>query len=75
MKTGDAAAAESVRLTPSDQRNTVRDLIKHAKKQGAQLVKAIKEQEKASEQASKGQPKGTAFGPLPGATGSSGASP
>ena len=36
---------------------------------------AIAEQKKASKQASKGQPKGTAFGPLPGATGAAGASP
>jgi hypothetical protein len=38
-------------------------------------VKAIKQQKKQSKQATKGQPKGTAFGPLPGATGASGASP
>jgi tetratricopeptide (TPR) repeat protein len=75
VKTGDEAAAESIRLTPKDLRNTVRDQVKQAKKQGAQLAKAIKEQEKASKQANKGQPKGTAFGPLPGATGSAGASP
>jgi tetratricopeptide (TPR) repeat protein len=74
-KAGDAAAAESVKRTPKDLRNSVRAQVKDAKKQGAQIAKAIKEQEKASKQASKGQPKGTAFGPLPGATGAAGASP
>jgi tetratricopeptide (TPR) repeat protein len=72
---GDEAAAEAIRRTPKDLRNSVRAQIKEAKKQGAELVKAIEEQKKASEQASKGQPKGTAFGPLPGATGAAGASP
>jgi tetratricopeptide (TPR) repeat protein len=72
---GDEAAAQAVRLTPKDLRNSVRAQVKEAKKQGAQLVKAIKQQKKQSKQATKGQPKGTAFGPLPGATGASGASP
>ena len=72
---GDEAAAEAIRRTPKDLRNSVRAQVKDAKKQGAQLVKALKQQKKASQQASKGQPKGTAFGPLPGATGASGASP
>jgi tetratricopeptide (TPR) repeat protein len=75
VEQGDTAAAEAIRRTPKDLRNSVRAQVKDAKKQGAQLVKAIAEQKKASEQASKGQPKGTAFGPLPGATGASGASP
>lgn len=75
VKQGDAAAAEAIRRTPKDLRNSVRSQVKDAKKQGAQLVKSIAQQKKASEQASKGQPKGTAFGPLPGATGASGASP
>jgi tetratricopeptide (TPR) repeat protein len=72
---GDEAAAEAISRTPKDLRNSVRAQVKEAKKQGAQLVKALKQQKKASQQASKGQPKGTAFGPLPGATGASGASP
>lgn len=75
VKKGDEAAAQAVRLTPKDLRNSVRAQIKEAKKQGAQLAKAIKQQKKASKQAAKSQPKGTAFGPLPGATGASGASP
>jgi tetratricopeptide (TPR) repeat protein len=75
VETGDEAAAESVRRTPADLRNTVWAQIKEIKKQGAELAKAIKEQEKASKEATKGQPKGTAFGPLPGATGQAGASP
>ena len=37
---------------------------KEAKQQGLKLAKAIKQQEKASKQQVKGQPKGTAFGPL-----------
>jgi hypothetical protein len=73
--TGDAAAAEAVRRTPKDLRNSVRAQIKDAKKQGAQIAKAVKAQKKATKQAAKGQPKGTGFGPLPGATGASGASP
>jgi tetratricopeptide (TPR) repeat protein len=75
VKKGDAAAAQAIRRTPKDLRNSVRAQVKDIKKQGAQLAKAIKQQQKASKQASKGQPKGTAFGPLPGATGSAGASP
>jgi tetratricopeptide (TPR) repeat protein len=75
VKKGDEAAAEAVRRTPKDLRNSVRAQVKDAKKQGAQIVKAVKEQKKASKQATKGQPKGTAFGPLPGATGASGAAP
>ncbi len=72
---GDAAAAKAIRLTPKDLRNSVRAQIKEIKKQGAQLVKALKQQAKAQKQATKGQPKGTGFGPLPGATGAAGASP
>jgi hypothetical protein len=75
VKDGDAAAAEAVRRTPKDLRNSVRAQVKEAKKQGAQIAKAVEQQKKASKQATKGQPKGTAFGPLPGATGASGASP
>jgi tetratricopeptide (TPR) repeat protein len=75
VQKGDQAAAEAIRRTPKDLRNSVRAQVKEAKKQGAQLVKAVKQQKKASKQATKGQPKGTAFGPLPGATGASGASP
>jgi tetratricopeptide (TPR) repeat protein len=72
---GDAAAAEAIRRTPKDLRNSVKAQIKDIKKQGAQLVKALKEQKKAQKKAAKGQPAGTGFGPLPGATGASGASP
>jgi hypothetical protein len=75
VRKGDEAAAEAIRRTPKDLRNSVRAQVKEIKKQGAQLVKAIKAQQKASKQKAKGQPGGTAFGPLPGATGSSGASP
>jgi tetratricopeptide (TPR) repeat protein len=75
VKTGDEAAAEAIRRTPKDLRNSVKSQVDEAKKQGAQLHKAIEQQKKASKQATKGQPKGTAFGPLPGATGASGASP
>jgi tetratricopeptide (TPR) repeat protein len=72
---GDKAAAEAIRRTPKDLRNSVRAQVKDIKKQGADLVKAIKAQQKAQKQATKGKPSGTAFGPLPGATGSSGSSP
>jgi tetratricopeptide (TPR) repeat protein len=75
VEEGDKAAAESIRRTPKDLRNTVRAQVKQVKKQGAELAKAIKESQKASREASKGQPKGTAFGPLPGATGAGGAAP
>jgi len=74
-KAGDKAAAEAVRRTPSDQRNSVRDLIKTSKKEGAQIAKAIVAQRKAAKAQGK---KGTeAFGPLPGtgATGASGSTP
>lgn len=72
---GDKAGAESVRRTPRDLRNTVRAQIKQIKKQGTELAKQIKEAEKAQRAQSKGQPKGTGFGPLPGVTGASGAAP
>ena len=75
VKKGDQAAAQAVRLTPKDLRNSVRAQVKEVKKQALQLAKAVKQQKKASKQATKGQPKGQAFGPLPGATGSSGAAP
>jgi tetratricopeptide (TPR) repeat protein len=76
VQAGDAAAAEAIRRTPKDLRNSVRAQVKEIKKQGAELVKARKAQQKASKQASKGQPSGTAFGPLPGGTTSSaGAAP
>ncbi len=75
VKAGDKAAAESVRLTPADQRNTVRDLIKTSKKQGAQTAKQITAARKAARK--QGQKGTSAFGPLPGtgATGASGATP
>ena len=55
----------------------MRSLIKDLKKQGAQIVKAVEEAEKAQRQAAKQgkeQPAGQNFGPLPGA-GAGGASP
>jgi tetratricopeptide (TPR) repeat protein len=75
VKVGDEAAAQALKRTPKDLRNSVKAQIADIKKQGAQLVKALKAQEKAQKQAQKGQPAGTGFGPLPGATGASGASP
>jgi tetratricopeptide (TPR) repeat protein len=77
--TGDRAAKEAVRRTPSDQRNTVRSLIKDTKKQGAEFAKALKEAKKAERQQQKssgqGAEPGQSFGPLPGAgaTGGGGA--
>lgn len=78
VEAGDRAAKEAVRRTPSDQRNTVRSLIKDTKKQGAEFAKALKEAKKAERQQQKtGQAAepGQSFGPLPGAgaTGSGGA--
>jgi tetratricopeptide (TPR) repeat protein len=81
VKAGDRAAKEAVRRTPSDQRNTVRSLIKDTKKQGAEFAKALKEAKKAERQQQKaggeGAEPGQSFGPLPGAgaTGGGGASP
>ena len=66
VKAGDAAAKEAVRRTPSDQRNTVRALIKEQKKQGRQVVKAVEAQKKAQKKAGKQGEPGTNFGPLPG---------
>jgi hypothetical protein len=70
VKAGDAAAREAVRRSPSDQRNTVRSLIKDLKKQGAQIAKAVKElkkaQKRAQKKAGKGEQPGQSFGPLPG---------
>jgi len=63
---GDRAAAEAVRRTPKDLRNSVRSQVKDAKKQGAQIVKAIAAQKKAAKKANKGTGRGNAFGPLPG---------
>jgi tetratricopeptide (TPR) repeat protein len=76
VKTGDRAAAEAIRRTPKDLRNSVKDQVKQVKKQGAQTVKAIKASEKASKKAAKGKPGGAAFGPLPGqGTGAGGSTP
>jgi tetratricopeptide (TPR) repeat protein len=77
VKQGDQAARKAIALTPRDQRNTVRALIKDTKKQGAQLAKALKEAKKAERKAGKGTKPGQSFGPLPGAgaTGASGAGP
>jgi tetratricopeptide (TPR) repeat protein len=68
VERGDAAAKEAVRRTPSDQRNTVRALIKDLKKQGKQVAAAVKEAKKAQREArKKGQESpDTNFGPLPG---------
>jgi tetratricopeptide (TPR) repeat protein len=66
---GDRAAKEAVQRSPSDQRNTVRSLIKDLKKQGKQIAKAVDEAKKAQKHAAKqgkDQPAGTNFGPLPG---------
>jgi tetratricopeptide (TPR) repeat protein len=75
VRKGDAAGAEAVRRTPKDLRNSVIAQVKDIKKQGAQLAKAIKAQQKAQKNLTKGKPAGTGFGPLPGATGSSGSAP
>jgi tetratricopeptide (TPR) repeat protein len=75
VRRGDAAAAEAVRRTPKDLRNSVTAQVKDVKKQGLKLAAAIKAQRKARQKLTKGKPSGTAFGPLPGATGSSGAGP
>jgi hypothetical protein len=72
---GDAAATEAIRRTPKDLRNSVRAQVKDIKKQGAQLAKVIKAQQKAQKNQTKGKPAGTGFGPLPGATSSSGSGP
>ena len=72
VEKGDAAAKEAVQRSPSDQRNTVRSLIKDLKKQGKQIAKAVDEAKKAQrEQAKQGkdQPAGQSFGPLPGSGG------
>jgi tetratricopeptide (TPR) repeat protein len=74
VKLGDRAAARAVKLTPADQRNTVRSLIKETKTQDAQLAKAIAEQRKQAKKEGKSA-RGEAFGPLPGQGQSSGASP
>jgi len=66
VKTGDRAAQKAISLTPKDQQNSVRDLVKQAKKQGAQVVKAVAQAKKQAKQQNKGQQRGSAFGPLPG---------
>jgi uncharacterized membrane protein len=68
-----------VRRSPSDQRNTVRSLIKDLKKQGREIAKAVKSAKKRRKEAAKqgkdAEP-GTNFGPLPGqGTGTGQASP
>jgi tetratricopeptide (TPR) repeat protein len=78
VEAGDRAAKEAVRRTPSDQRNTVRSLIKDTKKQGAEFAKALEEAKKAERQQQKSGERaepGQSFGPLPGAgaTGGGGA--
>jgi hypothetical protein len=81
VKTGDRAAKEAIRRTPSDQRNTVRSLIKDTKKEGTRFAKALKEakkeQRKQQRQGGEGAQPGQSFGPLPGggATGAGGATP
>ena len=78
VERGDAAAKQAVRATPSDQRNTVRSLIKDLKKQGAQIAKSVAEAKKAQRQAAKqgkDQPAGQQFGPLPGQGAAGGAQP
>lgn len=78
VEAGDRAAKEAVKRTPSDQRNTVRSLIKDTKKEGTRFAKALEEARKAERQQQKAggeaaEP-GQSFGPLPG-TGAAGASP
>jgi tetratricopeptide (TPR) repeat protein len=75
VRSGDAAAKEAVRRTPKDLRNSVTAQVKDVKKQGLKLAAAIKARQKAQRKASKGKPGGTAFGPLPGASSSSGSGP
>jgi tetratricopeptide (TPR) repeat protein len=72
---GDAAAAEAVRRTPKDLRNSVISQVKDVKKQGLKLAAAIKAQQKAKQKLTKGKPSGTAFGPLPGGSSSSPSGP
>jgi tetratricopeptide (TPR) repeat protein len=66
VKRGDRAAKKAVSLTPKDQQNSVRDLVKQAKKQGAQIVKAVAQAKKQAKQQNKGGQRGSAFGPIPG---------
>ena len=68
VEKGDEAAREAVRRTPSDQRNTVRSLIKDLKSQGKQVAAAVKQAEKARAEArEKGEETpGQSFGPIPG---------
>jgi tetratricopeptide (TPR) repeat protein len=66
VATGDRAAKKAVQLTPKDQRNSVRDLVKQTKKQGAQVVKAVEKAKKQAKQQNKGSQRGSGFGPLPG---------
>jgi tetratricopeptide (TPR) repeat protein len=80
VKAGDRAGKKAVQLTPSDQRNSVKDLINQIKKDGARIAKAVEEAKKqARKQAKKGQKGqggGQAFGPLPGqGAGGSGGGP
>jgi tetratricopeptide (TPR) repeat protein len=63
-KLGERAGEKAARLTPTDQRNNVRDLVDRSRTQGREIAKAIAEQEKAAKKEG-GEP-GTAFGPLPG---------
>jgi tetratricopeptide (TPR) repeat protein len=74
VKLGDRAAAQAVKLTPADQRNTVRSLIKETKKQDAELAKALAQQRKEAEKQGK-TARGEAFGPIPGQGGAAGAAP
>ena len=69
---GDRAAKQALKLTPKDQRNSVKDLVKQTKKQGAQIAKAVAQAAKQARQQNKGKQRGSAFGPLPGASTSSG---
>jgi tetratricopeptide (TPR) repeat protein len=68
VEKGNEAAREAVRRTPSDQRNTVRSLIKDLRSQGKQVAAAVEQAEKAREEArEKGdEAPGQSFGPLPG---------
>jgi tetratricopeptide (TPR) repeat protein len=72
VKTGDRAGRKALRLTPSDQRNSVKDLLKQSKKQGAQIAKAVAQAKKQAKKQNKGQ-RGSGFGPLPGQSAGGGA--
>jgi len=66
VQKGDEAAKKAVQLTPKDQQNSVKDLVKQTKKQGAQVVKAVAKAKAQAKKQNKGSQAGSSFGPLPG---------